>query len=138
MSDHRIEKDSMGEVRVPVDAYYGASTQRAVDNFPISGLTVGRRLIWAFGPQVWIVSAMAFGCLINEVHYWAHRPSTAPAIVRVLQESGVLQAPKHHALHHRAPHDCRYCILTNLLNPALDKLGFWYGLERLFKPTGEK
>jgi fumarate hydratase, class II len=47
--EFRIEKDSMGEVRVPVDAYYGASTQRAVDNFPISGLTVGRRLIWAFG-----------------------------------------------------------------------------------------
>jgi fumarate hydratase class II len=47
--EYRIEKDSMGEVQVPVDAYYGASTQRAVDNFPISGLTVGRRLVWAFG-----------------------------------------------------------------------------------------
>jgi fumarate hydratase, class II len=47
--EFRIEKDSMGEVQVPAGAYYGASTQRAVDNFPISGLTVGRRLIWAFG-----------------------------------------------------------------------------------------
>ncbi len=47
--EFRVEKDSMGEVRVPVGAYYGASTQRAVDNFPISGHTVGRRLIWAFG-----------------------------------------------------------------------------------------
>lgn len=47
--EYRIEKDSMGEVSVPVDAYYGASTQRAVDNFPISGQGVGRRLIWAFG-----------------------------------------------------------------------------------------
>jgi fumarate hydratase class II len=46
---HRIEKDSMGEVRVPEDAYYGASTQRAVDNFPISGSGVGRRIVWAFG-----------------------------------------------------------------------------------------
>jgi fumarate hydratase class II len=45
----RIERDSMGEVRVPEDAYYGASTQRAVDNFPISGQPVGRRLVWAFG-----------------------------------------------------------------------------------------
>src|SRR6266568_2967096 len=34
----RIEHDSMGEVRVPRDAYYGAQTQRAVDNFPISGI----------------------------------------------------------------------------------------------------
>jgi fumarate hydratase class II len=35
--DYRIERDSMGEVRVPKTAYYGAQTQRAVENFPISG-----------------------------------------------------------------------------------------------------
>ena len=45
----RIERDSMGEVEVPVDAYYGASTQRAVENFPISNLRFGRRFIWALG-----------------------------------------------------------------------------------------
>ena len=45
----RIERDSMGEVSVPDDAYYGASTQRAVDNFPISDLRFGRRFIWALG-----------------------------------------------------------------------------------------
>ena len=37
MNEHRIERDSMGEVRVPAQAYYGAQTQRAVENFPISG-----------------------------------------------------------------------------------------------------
>ena len=37
--DYRIEKDTMGEVRVPVHAYYGAQTARAVENFPISGLS---------------------------------------------------------------------------------------------------
>jgi len=47
--EYRIEKDSMGEVQVPAAAYYGASTQRAVDNFPISGLIMDRRIIWAFG-----------------------------------------------------------------------------------------
>ena len=45
----RVEKDSMGEVEVPDDAYYGASTQRAVDNFPISDLRFGRRFIEALG-----------------------------------------------------------------------------------------
>ena len=45
----RIERDSMGEVQVPDDAYYGASTQRAKDNFPISGLVFSRRFIWALG-----------------------------------------------------------------------------------------
>ena len=37
MPDFRIEKDSLGEVKVPVDALYGAQTQRAVLNFPVSG-----------------------------------------------------------------------------------------------------
>ena len=38
--DFREEKDSMGTMRVPVDAYFGPQTQRAVENFPISGLTL--------------------------------------------------------------------------------------------------
>ena len=46
---HRIERDSMGEVRVPADALYGAQTQRAVENFPISGRRFGRRFIQALG-----------------------------------------------------------------------------------------
>ncbi len=49
MSDQRIERDSMGEVRVPADAYYGAQTQRAVDNFPISGWRLPAGMIAAMG-----------------------------------------------------------------------------------------
>ncbi len=49
MNDYRIEKDSMGEVRVPADALYGAQTQRAVDNFPISGVPFSRSFIRALG-----------------------------------------------------------------------------------------
>jgi fumarate hydratase class II len=45
----RVERDSMGEVEVPADAYYGASTMRAVQNFPISGIRFPRRFIWALG-----------------------------------------------------------------------------------------
>lgn len=40
MERHRTEKDTLGEVKVPADAYYGAQTQRALHNFPISGLTL--------------------------------------------------------------------------------------------------
>jgi fumarate hydratase class II len=43
----RTERDSMGDVLVPADAKYGAQTQRAVENFPISGVPVDRRLIRA-------------------------------------------------------------------------------------------
>src|SRR3970282_958286 len=45
----RIEKDSLGEMKVPADALYGPQTQRAVENFPISGQRFGRRFIAALG-----------------------------------------------------------------------------------------
>jgi fumarate hydratase class II len=45
----RIEKDTMGEVRVPAHVYYGAETQRAVNNFPVSGLRLPRVFIRALG-----------------------------------------------------------------------------------------
>src|SRR5436190_1000692 len=49
MSEYRIEHDSMGDVRVPAQAYYGAQTQRAVENFPVSGWTLRPELIHALG-----------------------------------------------------------------------------------------
>src|SRR6185437_4455136 len=49
----RTEKDSMGEMKVPADAYYGASTGRAVENFPISDLRFSRRFIAAVGLIKW-------------------------------------------------------------------------------------
>ncbi|WP_252701036.1 class II fumarate hydratase [Natronosalvus vescus] len=45
----RTEEDSLGEMQVPVDAYWGAQTQRAIENFPISGISFGRRFVRALG-----------------------------------------------------------------------------------------
>ncbi|MBN4063848.1 hypothetical protein JYT79_03600 [Cardiobacterium sp. AH-315-I02] len=47
MSVYRIEKDSMGELQVPKTALYGAQTQRAIDNFPISGISMPQTFIQA-------------------------------------------------------------------------------------------
>ncbi|HZZ79150.1 MAG TPA: class II fumarate hydratase [Gemmataceae bacterium] len=49
MTEYRIEKDSMGDVKVPAQAYYSAQTQRAVANFPISHMPLPKRLIHALG-----------------------------------------------------------------------------------------
>ena len=49
----RIEKDSMGSMEVPSDALYGATTQRAVLNFPVSGYRLSRPLIRALGLVKW-------------------------------------------------------------------------------------
>jgi len=49
----RTERDSMGELKVPADALWGAQTQRAVDNFPVSGLRMPRGFIRAVGLVKW-------------------------------------------------------------------------------------
>ncbi|MCA9199696.1 MAG: aspartate ammonia-lyase, partial [Planctomycetales bacterium] len=57
MSEFRTERDSMGEVQVPSQAYYSAQTQRAVENFPISGWELPTELIRAMG-------VVKFGCAV--------------------------------------------------------------------------
>ena len=56
MTDYRVERDSMGEIRLPAGAYYGAQTQRAVENFPISGRTLPPELIHALGLVKWVAA----------------------------------------------------------------------------------
>ena len=63
----------MGEVEVPSGALYGASTQRAVENFPISGLRFGRRFIWALG--------LVKGAAAREARRSGHLPEAAAAAV---------------------------------------------------------
>jgi fumarate hydratase, class II len=48
-AEHRIERDTMGEVKVPAKALWKAQTQRAVENFPISGIPINSELIAALG-----------------------------------------------------------------------------------------
>jgi fumarate hydratase, class II len=50
---YRLEQDSMGELKVPEDALWGAQTQRAVENFPISGMPLPRQFIAALGLVKW-------------------------------------------------------------------------------------
>jgi len=61
MAEFRTEKDSMGEMKVPADAYYGASTARAVENFPISDLRFSRRFIAAIGLIKWACADVNHG-----------------------------------------------------------------------------
>lgn len=57
MTDYRLQRDSMGEVRIPANAYYGAQTQRAVENFPISGQKLPAELIHALGLVKWAAAS---------------------------------------------------------------------------------
>ncbi|MDT8367588.1 MAG: class II fumarate hydratase [Longimicrobiales bacterium] len=80
MSDFRIEKDSLGEVRVPADALYGAQTQRALENFPISDRRFGRRFIEAIA-TVKRAAALVNGELGNLDSPVAEAIATAAATV---------------------------------------------------------
>src|SRR5438105_3957546 len=79
VDETRIERDSMGEMRIPINAYYGASTQRAVLNFPISDLRFPRPFIRVLGQikQAAAKTNEALGTV---------EPQIAEAIVRAAQE----------------------------------------------------
>jgi plasmanylethanolamine desaturase len=71
----------------------------------------------------------------NQVHLWAHSAGP-PRLVRWLQRLGILQSRAHHGVHHKRPYASRFCTTTNYLNPVLDGLRFWRGLEWLIVRCG--
>lgn len=104
----------------------------------LCGLAAGFLLAaWSGGFLTWQAWLFALLCAnANEIHKWAHRTraENGPAIA-FLQNIRLLQTPRHHARHHTNPKDCHYCTISNLLNPLLDRINFWTGLERLVTAT---
>ena len=83
--------------------------------------------------------AMTMGVFgTNQFHKWSHLPSERrPKAIQLLQSSGLILGPNHHAKHHAAPHDTYYCITVGWLNPILSKIKFFTGVEKLItKLTG--
>lgn len=88
---HRTEHDSMGEVKVPVHALYGAQTQRAVDNFPISDLRFPRTFIRALG----LIKGAAAAA---NVELGLMEPAMAEAIQKAAHEVAVGEHDDHFVL----------------------------------------
>ena len=93
---------------------------------------------WAFHCLTWHVWLFALvGANANQFHKWAHVPRhRLPWPVEMLQRVGVLQSASHHAAHHRGEKNTAYCVITPWVNPVLDRLGVWRGLERLVVRRG--
>ncbi|HEY4185732.1 MAG TPA: fatty acid desaturase CarF family protein [Polyangia bacterium] len=73
----------------------------------------------------------------NQFHKWAHEESP-PWPARPLQRWGLILSPRHHEIHHAAPHDKHYCITVGWMNPVLNGLRFFRALEWLIarvRPT---
>ena len=94
---------------------------------------IGAPLLWWLGPSIWLATALLGGAFANQIHYWAHVPGIAPKWVRTMQLTGFLQSPQGHGRHHRPPSDRAYCILTDWLNPWLDRWMVWQRLERVLR-----
>lgn len=75
----------------------------------------------------------------NLIHRWSHEPDARiPAPIRWMQNTGLFISPKHHSGHHynkevglvsRAESNRRFCVMTNWLNPILDRIKFFHYLE---------
>ncbi len=86
---------------------------------------------WLIGMLTWqLLLFVAIGANANEIHKWNHLPRMRRGrLVVALQDARVLQTAKHHGKHHVGSKNTHYCVLTNLLNPLLDTVRFWRGLE---------
>lgn len=89
--------------------------------FPLTISLLG----WRTGLMASVLSALP-----NFVHKWNHeRDAERPALVKLLQSLYILQAPRHHHAHHVGKTDIAYCVVTPFLNPVLDGINFWRGVE---------
>jgi ubiquitin-conjugating enzyme E2 variant len=92
---------------------------------------------WSVGLLTWHVWLFAIlSANANEFHKWEHRTRKENGrIITFLQDIKFLQSAKHHAKHHTDPKNSHYCTITNVLNPVLDTVRFWSGLEWLLAKT---
>jgi len=101
----------------------------------LAALVVGGA--WALGWLTWEVGV--FAALVanaNEFHKWEHRTRKENGrVISFLQDIRVLQTGRHHARHHTDPKNSHYCTITNFVNPVLDGLRVWAGIEWVLAKT---
>jgi fumarate hydratase class II len=91
MAEFRVEHDSMGEVRVPADVHWGPQTQRAIENFPISGVPIERALVHALGSIK--AEAARVNARLREV------PQVTPRVGEAIANAADLVAGGHLDIH---------------------------------------
>ena len=105
---------------------------------------------WAFGGVLllleWLVLGgvgwggillVVYGSQANLIHQWTHQTKIENGrFITWLQKYHIIQSTPHHRFHHVAPFDAHFCILTDWLNPILEKTKFWEGVIAFFKWFG--
>jgi hypothetical protein len=103
--------------------------QTSCDLFLVSAaMVIGAWFMGLLSWEVWLFAVVSANA--NEFHKWEHRSRKENGpIISFLQDIRILQTAKHHARHHTDPKNSHYCTITNFLNPVLDGMNFWNGLE---------
>lgn len=94
---------------------------------------------WALGwLNLFTASAVVFGSFANEIHRFTHRsPKENGRIITAIQKTGLLQSFQHHAQHHRKAKDTHFCVMTNYLNPILERVQFFQRIEAVVHKVGK-
>lgn len=103
------------------DGYWSTVNYGVLFSLPVS------LLVYPFSP--WLALSVILSSHANFVHRFAH--TRASKLIRWVQYLGIWQSPKHHAKHHQGCHCNNYCVMTDWVNPVLEKINFWGLLERL-------
>jgi ubiquitin-conjugating enzyme E2 variant len=99
---------------------------------PAAAVALVVAVIWGW---CWTLLILAFVSQANEVHAFAHR-RVQWRWIRGLQEFGLFQSPRHHAVHHKDPFNVKYCVMSDWVNPILDAVRFWQACEYLLACVG--
>ena len=105
-------------------------------------LAVCISLLWLWEASSWLaflilcIALMSLATVLtNQFHKWAHQEAPS-RFVRFLQRTRVVLRPSHHQVHHTKPFNMHYCITNGWLNPLLNKLRFFRGLEAGLRLVG--
>lgn len=88
-------------------------------------------ILWLCGWHSWrMIVCLMFCVQGNEIHAMGHRSDKENGkIVLFLQKIGLIQRRKTHGWHHKAPYETNFCVMTEFVNPVLNKINFWMRLE---------
>lgn len=95
-----------------------------------TALIVGA-ILWFAGIHSWsMIVCLLFSSQGNEIHAIAHRTDKENGKFLIfLQKTGLIQKRKTHGWHHKAPYDTNFCVMTEFVNPILNRINFWMKLE---------
>jgi hypothetical protein len=128
---HNHHTDALELLRLPFAARHGGIM---VFSALIAALIAA--LGW-FHPV--LISALVFGALTNIIHGWSHQSAERNGMfISALHRAGLFQSPRHHVHHHGGANDTHYCLLTDHVNPILEKIALWRRLEGLCTALGLK